>query len=598
MTVPAKPILRVGKLKMTGRSTPQSVDAHLSRSRPTHNADPARTPQNRWLVGGPGELNDTIDVTLAKAKLSRAGLRRDATIANDVLLTVSPQWFRPDAPDAAGTWDAKRLRTFEREAAAFLREQFGARCIAAVLHLDEATPHIQAVVVPLHRKPEGGFRLSGKDLFNPERLRALQGAWEARLKPHGVGPRTQNSPARHQTIRTYYSALQEAPRLPKLVPSPPPPPKLLEGASARQKRLADWQEGEARKAAKRIQPLAAAAAKGALLEAEQRANIALRSNLHLEAAATDRLQREVAQLREQRALDKAEVARLRGVPVNQVALALGFTGEIGRKENPIDLVKRVGGLDYQGAVTWLAHAFGADVAAASAAQEVRAAVAGAPPVFTKAEQVKARAITRQLDALAAPAYRVTVMKELGGKKVGQNLGKDSAGGPEQLWSRDDIIGMLPRLTAENARGGNVYVTPIDPAAHHVLIDDLKAADLARLRADGYQPAVVLESSPGNHQAVVKVGRDVPEAAANEWFKALNRELGDERITGLRHPFRLAGFQNRKPKYEAAGQYPFVTVVEAANRLCQRARVVVLHMAQQMHLAPPTPAESARPRGPR
>ena len=212
----AAPIFRVGKMKRNGARTPQSVSGHLARTRMTPNADPRRTKLNEWLVGGP-DIAAAINSKLARARITR--LRSDATIANDVLLSVSPSWFRPDAPDAAGTWDAKRLATFKREALSFLREQFGGRLVAAVLHLDESTPHLQAVVVPLHQKPDGGFRLSGKDLFNPTRLTALQDAWEARMGAHGVGPRVKGSKARHTTLRAYYSALAASPDLPPLAAS-------------------------------------------------------------------------------------------------------------------------------------------------------------------------------------------------------------------------------------------------------------------------------------------------------------------------------------------------------------------------------------------
>jgi hypothetical protein len=274
------------------------------------------------------------------------------------------------------------------------------------------------------------------------------------------------------------------------------------------------------------------------------------------------------------------------VPVNTVAVALGFAGTIGKRENAIDLVKRVGGLDYNQAVAWLANAFGPD----TAAEAVRASLAKAPPppVLTKQDQVKARAIAQQLDALAAPAYRLTVMRQVDGDQVGQNLGKRE-GQAERTWSRDEVLGMVPVLSARNAQGGNIFVTPLDPSTRHVLVDDLAADDVAALKGRGYRVATLTQTSPGNHQAVIKVGTDLPEDACNEWFKAMNRELGDARITGLSHPFRLAGFQNRKEKHQQPnGHYPFVRLIEATNRFCARARQVVQGMAQVMHQAPRPP----------
>ena len=147
----AKPILRVGKIHAQGATTPASVGAHLARTRPTPGAEPSRTKQNVWLVGS-ADLATSIADVMRKAGIDQTKLRKDAVVANDILLTVSPEWFRPDDPEAYGTWNDARLESFKAEAQAMLKKTFGARVVAAVLHLDEATPHIQAVIVPVMRK--------------------------------------------------------------------------------------------------------------------------------------------------------------------------------------------------------------------------------------------------------------------------------------------------------------------------------------------------------------------------------------------------------------------------------------------------------------
>ena len=161
------------------------------------------------------------------------------------------------------------------------------------------------------------------------------------------------------------------------------------------------------------------------------------------------------------------------------------------------------------------------------------------------------AMQEQFQALSAPSYRVTVMEERDGKKVAQNLGKRS-GEDERLFSAEELIQMVPRLTALNARGGNVFLTPIDPDAWHILLDDASADGVEELRKRGFSPSLVMESSPGNYQAVIKVPRkSTDKDHANLFFKDLNRDLGDPKITGLVRPMRLAGFQNRKPKHATA-----------------------------------------------
>lgn len=592
----SKPILRVAKMKRYGKTCPQAVDNHLSRATETDNADPSRSAENRWIVGGPGTLADRINGVLEKAGIFTADLRRDATIANDVLLTISPDFFRPSDPDAAGVWEQEKLEIFEREAIAFLKQQFGPRLAAAVLHLDESTPHIQAVVVPVMKDPKGGHRLSGKAYFDPVRLESLQEAWEKRLRPHGVDPRTKGSTARHTTIKAYYSGLEAAPEvLPPSPPSPPPLRALLPGGSDA---MAAWQAKEVKKAAKRQKPLAQAVAKGMLYEAEKVSGNTLRRQLGEQGERLARMREDLAKASSDLVLTKDQVAVLRGVPVAEVAEALGYAGEVGRRENALDLVKRLGGLNFEEATRWMAVAFGSAAAGAAVRQQPKPTPEDVP--LTKADQAKAVIVRQQLAALDAPAYRLTVQHtRANGEGYGVNLGRSKDSDEERTWSAKEVVALIPRLTAENVRGGQVYVTPLDARVHHALVDDLSGDDLATLQAQGYAPATVIETSPGNHQAVVKIlAKDAPAAAVNEWFKSINRELGDERITGLRHPMRLVGFQNRKPKYaQEDGRYPFVRLVEATRTFCAHAKAVVVGMAEAMtRAAEPTIPASGAERG--
>lgn len=591
----AKPILRVGKIKATGRSTPGSVGGHLARSRPTPNADGRKTPSNVWIVGSADmDLDVAIGNVMQRAGIDRGALRKDAVLANDVLLTISPEWFRPDDPEAYGKYDPARLKVFKAEAEAFLVKTFGkARVAAAVLHLDEATPHIQAVIVPvMPGKTKDGpkHRLSSKDMFDPTRLAQLQQDWEDRLRPHGVGPREKHSRARHTTLREYYGALEASrsddPR-PKVEISTPPAKKAFESSATHGRRVETWRKDEAKRIREELRPLAKEASRGRLYDAERRSGIELRTSL---AYQGERLSKAY----EIMGKDDAEIRRLRGAPLNQVAAALGYDGPVGKKENAIDLVRRVGELDYKQAVAWLAQNVSIDDAAAAVRDAAARQIARpAPLVLTKGDRMKTKLVSQQLTAIAAPAYRITAMRERGGEQIGQNVGKDAFG--EDRLTKDQVLELVPRLTALNAGGANVFITPLEEGVHHVLIDDLKSDGLASLTSRGYAPAVVLETSPGNHQAVLKVA--APKAATNEWFKDLNRDIGDDRIVGLSHPLRLAGFQNRKEKHQAKdGRFPFVRLVEAVNRLCGRSKAVVAAYVAQLDL--PTKRPSRGPSGPR
>lgn len=69
-----------------------------------------------------------------------------------IVLSASPEYFRPSDPAAVGTWDEDRLAAWKEATMNQLRQEHGADLIFAELHLDEDTPHIHAVVAPTYLK--------------------------------------------------------------------------------------------------------------------------------------------------------------------------------------------------------------------------------------------------------------------------------------------------------------------------------------------------------------------------------------------------------------------------------------------------------------
>ena len=90
-----------------------------------------------------------------------------------------------------------------------------------------------------------------------------------------------------------------------------------------------------------------------------------------------------------------------------------------------------------------------------------------------------------------------------------------------------------------------------------------------MKGSGFDPAVIVETSPGNYQAWLKhperLGKEVGTAAA----RALAEKFGGDRgAADWRHFGRLAGFTNRKAKYldASTGLYPFVRLIEAGGEV--------------------------------
>src|SRR3984885_1331737 len=90
-----------------------------------------------------------------------------------------------------------------------------------------------------------------------------------------------------------------------------------------------------------------------------------------------------------------------------------------------------------------------------------------------------------------------------------------------------------------------------------------------MKRAGFSPAVVVETSPRNYQAWLKHPESLNKELSTAAARALAEKFGGDRgAADWRHFGRLAGFTNRKAKYEDAdtGLYPFVRLIEARSRV--------------------------------
>jgi hypothetical protein len=142
----------------------------------------------------------------------------------------------------------------------------------------------------------------------------------------------------------------------------------------------------------------------------------------------------------------------------------------------------------------------------------------------------------------------------------------------RAWDRDTLIRSMGWVKHQNGAGRNIYVRP---AGEHrlTLVDDLTADAVATMKKSGFQPAVVVETSPGNYQAWVKHAEVLPKALGTAAARTLAEKFGgDTGAADWRHFGRLAGFTNRKAKYMdvQTGLYPFVRLVEAPGQVYTKA----------------------------
>lgn len=180
------------------------------------------------------------------------------------------------------------------------------------------------------------------------------------------------------------------------------------------------------------------------------------------------------------------------------------------------------------------------------------------------------AVQRQVAAMGADVFEVGLFKP---RAPGA-----SSTEPEMLprvWDRETLLRSISWLCFQNAHGRNIYVRP--KGEHHLsLVDDLTADAIQRMKIDGFTPAVVVETSPGNFQAWLNHGQALPKQVSTLAARTLaERYGGDKGAADWRHFGRLAGLTNRKANYrDVDGRYPFVRLVEATGRpYAERARFV-------------------------
>ncbi len=347
------------------------------------------------------------------------------------MLGASPEHFTEGRDEI----NPQRVREFTGKTVEFLREQYGGRCVKAVLHMDEKTPHVQAFVVPIDERG----RLNCKSFFGSrEKLRRFQDAFAEKMRPLGLERGMEGSRATHTDVQRFYGAIKEEVRLRVAPERVPDPPRMMVTEASRkeykrqvvkaiseqihepvntlskQAKLTREEKGKREAAEKRAADAERRAKEwGERFLAEQKENIAFHHR-------TRELEADIAGERKQKAeLGKhveglsrqvqALTNRVQDIPLIEVMRSLGYQGEqkdgstvyrdargqaaltiTGDKaargdhviaRNAVDLVAHVR-REHQGvettpakAITWLAEKFGREGAVAAAVVHTEQAAA-------------------------------------------------------------------------------------------------------------------------------------------------------------------------------------------------------------------------------
>lgn len=200
---------------------------------------------------------------------------------------------------------------------------------------------------------------------------------------------------------------------------------------------------------------------------------------------------------------------------------------------------------------------------------------------------EAQQLDRYLAAVNADRIRVTCIRmEPGGDKKVFIL--DKKDGATKGFTPEELRARVPEMLRLQQRGENIYYTPLSANRHHILIDDMTRESVEKLYADGFRPAIVQESSPGNYQCVLtipKLQSPYDRDVGNRLTERLNKQYGDPKLSGCIHPHRAPGFANFKPKHRKEdGSFPRAKLLHAEKMECAKAQELSRSLAHELAAA--------------
>ena len=197
------------------------MTAHIARTKMPPNAMPELTYLNEELVEFPEGVADRTEAI--NHRLEHAGLTRkigtnQVRVIRVMLTGTQEDMLRIVQEGCLKAWCADNLE--------WLRKTFGIEnVVSAVLHMDEATPHIHAAVVPIvtgerrkvrkvqtdelnkrkyRTKSASRPRLCADDVMSRVKLKEYQDTYAAAMAKYGLQRGIDGSKARHVTTQEFY----------------------------------------------------------------------------------------------------------------------------------------------------------------------------------------------------------------------------------------------------------------------------------------------------------------------------------------------------------------------------------------------------------
>lgn len=183
-------ILRIAKLKTIGNIA--AAIAHNERKMEVPNADPSAD----FFVdddyhASAEEISD---------ELSKMKVRKNAVLAHHVVLTASPEFFK--------NAEAEEIQAFAAAAEEFLKQEWGKENIKNLtLHLDESTPHLHAICLPVINGKLNAKHITG----DRTKMKGLQDRFHAKVSSMGLRRGISRSTrVSHKSVRQWYAEMAAA----------------------------------------------------------------------------------------------------------------------------------------------------------------------------------------------------------------------------------------------------------------------------------------------------------------------------------------------------------------------------------------------------
>lgn len=137
-----KTVLRVAPLKKSDIK-PSSLHQERSVDEAFANYDINKSYLNRVLIGSGDIQKDVFDI------VERYKHHPQASICGEIVLSASPEYFDSISPEWRKGIFTPEMEKWIKAQEDYLCNKYGEGVASMVLHLDEKTPHIHAMVIPI-----------------------------------------------------------------------------------------------------------------------------------------------------------------------------------------------------------------------------------------------------------------------------------------------------------------------------------------------------------------------------------------------------------------------------------------------------------------